>query len=148
MGFFSKLKNKVFGGNAKDTAAKKAPEATPPAPTPEAAQVEPITQPTAETVAISVTESAADTSAQPVDVAAQLDAMNAAHAEDLSWRTSIVDLLKLVDMDSSYASRKELAADIGIEGYEGSAEDNIALNKAVLVKLSENGATVPAELLA
>ena len=82
-----------------------------------------------------------------VDVAAVLDAKAAANPEDLDWKVSIVDLMKLLDLDSSYAHRKELAGEVGIEGYEGTAEQNIALHKAVLAKLAANGGNVPADLL-
>jgi hypothetical protein len=81
-----------------------------------------------------------------VDVLAKLDALSAEHP-GLNWKTSIVDLLKLLGLDSSYAHRKELAAEMGIEGYEGSAEQNVALHKAVLAKLAQNGGNIPAELL-
>ena len=81
-----------------------------------------------------------------VDVLAKLDALSAEHP-GLNWKTSIVDLLKLLGIDSAYAHRKELAAEMGIEGYEGTAEQNIVLHKAVLVKLAQNGGNIPAELL-
>ena len=82
-----------------------------------------------------------------VDVVAKLDALAADNAEDLDWKVSIVDLLKLLGMDSSYGHRKELAAEMGIEGYEGSAEQNIELHKIVLQKLADNGGNIPADLL-
>lgn len=64
-----------------------------------------------------------------------------------NWRTSIVDLLKLLDMDSSLEARKELATELGVNaGAAGSAEQNIALSKAVWKKLAENGGHVPASL--
>ncbi len=64
-----------------------------------------------------------------------------------NWRTSIVDLLKLLDLDSSLAARKELAEELGVHaGEHGSAEQNIALQKAVWKKLAENGGQVPASL--
>ena len=61
-----------------------------------------------------------------------------------NWRTSIVDLLKLLDLDSSLAARKELAQELKVRaGADGSAEQNIALSKAVMQKLAENGGKVP-----
>ena len=64
-----------------------------------------------------------------------------------NWRTSIVDLLKMLDLDSSLAARKELAEELGVHaGEHGSAEQNIALQKAVWRKLAENGGKVPASL--
>ncbi len=84
---------------------------------------------------------------EAVDVSAVLSAKAAANAESLDWKTSIVDLLKLLGIDSSYGARKELAAELGISGYEGTAEQNISMHKVVLKKLAENGGIVPAELL-
>ena len=82
-----------------------------------------------------------------VDVPAKLDAMAANHPEKLNWRTSIVDLLKLLDMDSSLAARTELAEELNVNaGPHGSAEQNIALSKAVWRKLEENGGLVPDSL--
>lgn len=65
----------------------------------------------------------------------------------LNWRTSIVDLLKLLDLDSSLQARKELANELGVHaGADGSAEENMALQKAVMRELEKNGGTVPASL--
>jgi hypothetical protein len=64
-----------------------------------------------------------------------------------NWQTSIVDLLKLLDLDSSLSARKELANELNIHaGADGSAEENIALHKGVMQKLAENGGNVPANL--
>jgi hypothetical protein len=82
-----------------------------------------------------------------VDVDAVLAAKAAAKAGGLNYRTSIVDLMKSLDMDPSYANRKELAGELGIAGYEGTADQNIALHKAVMKQLAANGGRVPAELL-
>ncbi|WP_434771031.1 DUF3597 domain-containing protein [Pseudomonas entomophila] len=83
-----------------------------------------------------------------VDVAAKLDGLAAQNSEKLNWKTSIVDLLKLLNIDSSLANRKELAKELN---YTGSTDDSAAMNlwlhKAVLKKLSENGGQVPADLL-
>ena len=97
---------------------------------------------------VPVTTEAPETSAsEPVDITASLDALNAKHAEDLDWRKSIVDLMKLVGMDSSYKARKELAADLGMTDYSGTAEDNIALHKHVMIKIAEKGGTVPSDII-
>jgi len=80
-----------------------------------------------------------------VDVAAKLETLSEQNP-GLNWKTSIVDLMKLLGLDSSYAHRKELASEVGIEGYEGTAEQNIALHKAVLNKLAENGGNIPSDL--
>jgi hypothetical protein len=83
-----------------------------------------------------------------VDVAAVLDRMASSHGEKLDWKHSIVDLMKLVGMDSSLASRKELAEDLHYTGDTGdSAKMNIWLHKEVMRKLAENGGKVPADLL-
>ncbi len=84
----------------------------------------------------------------PVDVAAILDGMAAKNHEKLDWKHSIVDLMKLVGMDSSLAARKELAADLHYTGdTHDSATMNIWLHKQVMHKLAENGGKVPQELL-
>jgi len=82
-----------------------------------------------------------------VDVVAKLNGLAADNPEDLDWKASIVDLMKLLGLDSSYAHRKELAAEMGIEGYHGSEEQNIELHKIVLKKLADNGGNIPADLL-
>lgn len=82
-----------------------------------------------------------------VDVEQVLTELAADHSEKLNWRSSIVDLMKLLALDSSLANRKELADELGYSGAkDGSAEMNIWLHKAVMRKLAENGARVPAEL--
>ena len=84
----------------------------------------------------------------PVDVAAILDRMAAGHHEKLDWKHSIVDLMKLVGMDSSLAARKELAEDLHYTGdTHDSATMNMWLHKEVMRKLAEHGGTVPPELL-
>jgi hypothetical protein len=84
---------------------------------------------------------------QNVDVDAVLSQMAAKQGGGGNWRTSIVDLLKLLDLDSSLAARKELAQELDVHaGDPGSAEQNIALQKAVMRKLAENGGRVPDSL--
>ena len=121
MSIFSKIKDAIFGRKA---------EAAP--------------APTAETPAIPMND-AARAPAAPVDVAAALGAMDG--ADNLNWRTSVVDLMKLVGIDASYENRKALAHELGNADYQGSAEDNIALQKQVMKALADNGGMVPAELL-
>jgi hypothetical protein len=83
-----------------------------------------------------------------VDVESGLDKLAATHKEKLDWKRSIVDLMKLVGMDSSLSARKELAADLHYTGdTNDSAAMNIWLHKEVMKKLSENGGKVPASLL-
>jgi len=85
--------------------------------------------------------------APPAEV--DVDAILTAEAagKDLNWRTSIVDLMKLLGIDSSLANRKELATELGYTGeLDGSAEMNIWLHKAVMRELAANGGKVPADL--
>lgn len=90
----------------------------------------------------------ADASPPPaVDVAAVLEVMAADNGQSLNWRTSIVDLLKLLSIDSGLANRKALAAELGYSGdTDDSATMNIWLHKAVMQKLAENGGIVPDSL--
>ncbi|MCE3270957.1 MAG: oxidoreductase [Ramlibacter sp.] len=80
---------------------------------------------------------------------ASTPAQAAANSEKLNWRTSIVDLLKLLDIDSSLQARKELATELKCppELMNDSAKMNMWLHKAVMQKLAANGGKVPAELL-
>jgi len=83
-----------------------------------------------------------------VDVTAILDDLAANNPEKLDWRTSIVDLMKLVGMDSSLDARKSLADELNYPGDPGdSAKMNVWLHKQVIIKLAENGGKVPQELL-
>ncbi len=85
--------------------------------------------------------------AAPVDVEAVLTALAEQKGGGGNWRTSIVDLLKLLDLDSSLAARTELGQELGVKaGPDGSAEQNIALQKAVWKHLAENGGHVSASL--
>jgi hypothetical protein len=83
-----------------------------------------------------------------VDVVAQLESLAAANPQKLNWKTSIVDLLKLLDIDSSFSARKELAVELGCppELMGDSAKMNMWLHKTVLKQIAENGGNVPAEL--
>jgi hypothetical protein len=84
-----------------------------------------------------------------VDVVAQLEQRAAANPQELNWRTSIVDLLKLLEIDSSYAARKELAVELGCppELMADSAQMNMWLHKEVLARIAANGGNIPANLL-
>ncbi|MDB5941519.1 MAG: hypothetical protein JWQ13_1085 [Ramlibacter sp.] len=84
---------------------------------------------------------------QPVDVEAVLNGLAARNPQKLNWRSSIVDLMKLLDLDSSLQERKELATELGYTGAkDGSAEMNLWLHKQVMHKLAANGGKVPADL--
>lgn len=84
-----------------------------------------------------------------VDVVAQLEQRAAANPQKLNWRTSIVDLLKLLEIDSSYTARKELAVELGCptELMAESARMNMWLHKTVLARIAENGGNIPKDLL-
>ncbi len=82
--------------------------------------------------------------APSVDVGAVLSQMASQKGGGGNYQTSIVDLLKLLDLDSSLDARKQLGQELGVHaGADGSAEQNIALHKAVVQKLAENGGKVP-----
>jgi hypothetical protein len=89
-----------------------------------------------------------DRSIPVVDVVSQLEKRAAANPQKLNWRTSIVDLLKLLDIDSSLQARKELAKELNCppDLMEDSARMNVWLHKAVLARVAANGGNVPKEL--
>ena len=122
MGLFSKILNVLGFGDEAQAASAPAPQAPAAAPA------------TAQPVAV-------------VDVVAKLEGLAATHPEKLNWKTSIVDLMKLLDLDSSLSARKELAKELGYTGDTGdSATMNVWLIKAVMKKLAENGGKVPDDL--
>jgi Domain of unknown function (DUF3597) len=142
MGLLSNLISKVFshaGTNAAVTAAASAaPTAAPSTATTQPAAAPTFPAPTATPAA----------PARVVDVTAILDGLAAKNAEKLDWKKSIVDLMKLVGMDSSFKARKQLAQELHYTGDPNdSASMNIWLHKQVLGKIAENGGKVPAELL-
>ncbi len=122
MGIFSSIWDRIRGHE---------PEATPTRPVPQAAPA-----------------GAAPAAAAPVDVEAVLQSMaDMKGGAAGNWRTSIVDLLKLLGLESSLEARKELGQELGVNaGPHGSAEQNMALSKAVWRKLAENGGLVPDSL--
>ena len=129
---------KILGGVFRK---KEAPAATPaaPAPAPEAAAPTPAPAPTAAAVA--------PQPAAEVDVAGILDFMNEQRAQKLNWRTSIVDLMKLIGLESSLAECKELADELGYTGDKSdSASMNIWLHKQVIQKIRDNGGQLPTDL--
>ena len=133
MNILGSLMGKILGHSARESEAKvNAARPAAPAAAPAAAA------PAARAVA-----------AQPVvDVETVLETMAAGTKQDLDWRNSIVDLMKLTGIDSSLANRKALAQELGYTGdMNDSATMNIWLHKQVLRKLSENGGQVPANLL-
>jgi 8-oxo-dGTP pyrophosphatase MutT (NUDIX family) len=146
MGLFSRIADRIFNRKNDDTPAP-APAANRPAPVIfEGSTSDPKVSPPARDPA-PVAAATPAPAAEPVDVEAVLRQMAEAKGGESDWRRSIVDLLKLLDLDSSLAARRELAEELGVDaGAHGSAEQNIALHRAVMRKLAENGGTVPAEL--
>jgi hypothetical protein len=144
MGFFGRILEKLGIGDGDDDRASAAPPR--PRPTPTAT---PRPTPGAPGAAPAATQTAAPTAIAVVDVVAQLEQRAAASSEKLNWRTSIVDLLKLLDIDSSYAARKELAVELGCPPalMDDSAQMNTWLHKEVLARIAQNGGNVPANLL-
>ncbi len=139
MGLFNTLMTTIFGHATSSGQTAAAPTAAGSA-GPGGAQTS-VSSPAA-------TPAAAPAPAQQVDVAAILNGLAAKNSEKLDWKHSIVDLMKLVGMDSSLSARKELADDLHYSGDKSdSASMNIWLHKEVLKKLSENGGKVPADLL-
>jgi 3-oxoacyl-ACP reductase-like protein len=135
MSIFGKILGGIFN-RKKPAEAAPAPTAAP-APAPTAA---PAPAPTAAPAPAPAPE--------PVDIEAVLNELAAANPQKLNWRTSIVDLMKLVGLESSLSERKELADELGYTGDKSdSAAMNIWLHKQVLAKLAANGGTVPADLL-
>lgn len=147
MSIFSKIKHAIFGDKGplggqfsghKDTANTTSGhpqtiDAAPTQPAPAPAQTAPTATPPQQ---------------QPVDVEQVLTGIAQSKGNpNLNWRTSIVDLMKLLDIDSSLDNRKELATELGYTGAkDGSAEMNIWLHKAVMRELEKNGGVVPAGL--
>jgi 3-oxoacyl-ACP reductase-like protein len=139
MSIFSKMVSKILH---RDAAPAAAPVAEPVVVAASAASATPSATPAAAPAA-----PASPTSAEPVDVAEVLTALAAKSGQKLDWKKSIVDLMKLLDLDSSLASRKELAAELHYTGDTAdSATMNIWLHKAVMQKLAENGGKVPDDL--
>lgn len=136
MGIFDTLKHAIFGAHAQSTqATASAGSAQPP---PAAA---PVTRSTGQASASAIPASG------PVDVEAVLTKMAAAKPEKLNWQSSIVDLMKLVDLDPSLDNRKVLATELGYKGdTQDTAKMNIWLHRQVMQKLAATGGKVPGSL--
>jgi len=127
MSIFGKIMGAIFGSKATATPASGGSAAN--------------------TGAATGSSTAAAAPAQSVDVAPILDKAVAAKKEKLEWRTSIVDLMKALDIDSSLAARKELAKELGYSGDSNdSASMNVWLHKQVMAKLAANGGKLPADV--
>lgn len=145
MSLFSRIRDSIFG-KAQPTAHQTAQPSAPQPARPAAPAAAP--QPAAPAAPARPAAPAAAPAAAPVDVEAVLSQLATAHGGGGNWRSSIVDLLKLLDLDASLEARKDLAEELNVHaGAHGSAEQNIALHRAVMRKLAENGGKVPASLL-
>jgi 3-oxoacyl-ACP reductase-like protein len=135
MGLFNTILEKLGFGKKESAPAAAAPSAPAPAATPASAPAAP-TAPAP--VAIS-----------QVDVVSKLEGLAAASSQKLNWKVSIVDLMKLLGLDSSLDARKTLATELGCpqDKMSDSAQMNMWLHKTVLQKLAENGGNIPKELL-
>jgi hypothetical protein len=126
MSVFDKIKGAIFGTKAEATSpsATKAPAAA------SSGGANPVSAP-----------------AQAIEIAPILDSAVAAKKENLQWRTSIVDLMKALNIDSSLSARKELAKELGYTGdTNDSATMNVWLHKQVMTKLAAHGGKMPADL--
>ena len=133
MSIFGDIMSTIFGRSASAAPAGSAPQMQPP-PTGSTPQAQP-----AQTSA-----TAKPATQTTVDVVAVLDGLAKQKKQKLKWRTSIVDLMKLLDLDSSAAARKRLAEELHYQGdMKHSAKMNIWLHKQVMIKLAENGGMVP-----
>jgi hypothetical protein len=137
MSIFGNIMSAIFGHSSSAAAAAAPAAAAPATPTAQSAT----------TPASAAPSAPANAPAAPVDVAAIMDGLAAQSSERLDWRRSIVDLMKLINLDSSLAARKELAQELNYAGdMNDSASMNIWLHKQVMIKLAENGGRVPDEL--
>ena len=131
MSIFGKIMSAIFGTKADAAPASGGTSGSASGPAPQAGS----------------TSSASAAPAQKVDVAPILDKAVAAKKEKLQWRTSIVDLMKALDIDSSLAARKELAKELGYTGdTSDSATMNVWLHKQVMAKLAANGGKLPSDV--
>ena len=129
----------LFGNILQKLGFNRPAAAAAPAPTPQAPSPAP-PAPAAPAAPVAITV---------VDVVAQLEGLAAKNPQKLNWKVSIVDLLKLLDLDSSFGARKELATELGCptDKMGDSAQMNMWLHKTVLQKLADNGGNIPKELL-
>ena len=146
MGLFNTLMTKIFSHASSSAAPAPAPAS---APATQGSPTPAMPAPAASGApAASASPKTPSSPAQAVDVAAILDKLAAQNSEKLDWKHSIVDLMKLVGMESSLSARKELAQDLH---YTGDTNDSAAMNtwlhKEVMQKLAANGAKIPQDLL-
>lgn len=135
MGIFSSIKNAIWHSE-RDRAEEQAKPAAKPSPV----TAVPAAQP-------APTSAATPAAPEPISEEAMMERISRmAGAEKFNWRTSLVDLMKMVGVDPSFENRKELADELGLEDYTGTAEQNIALHHAVLNMLANEGGNTPESL--
>jgi len=136
MGLFNSILDKLGFGHAASAAPAAAPAAA-------------AAQPSTAAVATAAAPAAPPAAMPVVDVVSKLDSLAQANPEKLNWKVSIVDLLKLLGLDSSFAARKQMATEEGCpaDKMADSAQMNMWLHQTVLQKLADNGGNVPKELL-
>lgn len=164
MGLFSKLLEKLglkkdtqAGAGATATVAEKekpaastpAPKATTPAKPARTSTARAADKPKPAPVPVAVPKAPVPTAISEVDVVSKLEDMAARNPAKLNWKTSIVDLLKLLDLESSFEARKEMAIELGCppDLMNDSAKMNTWLHKKVLQEIARNGGNIPKELL-
>ena len=141
MSIFGKIMGAIFGSHASATPASGGAAAGGSASSSGASTASSSAGPS------SASSTASAAPGQTVDVAAIVDKAAAATGEKLEWRTSIVDLMKALNIDSSLTARKELAKELGYTGdTNDSASMNIWLHKQVMAKLAANGGKLPPEI--
>ncbi|MDP3413319.1 MAG: DUF3597 domain-containing protein [Polaromonas sp.] len=144
MSILSKIFGKIFPSARADTPPAAAGGSLSPQ---EAAAATAASEAAARAAGAAGASGAASAAMAEVDVKALLDDMASKNSQKLNWKTSIVDLMKLLDLDSSLSERKELAQELNYTGDMGdSAAMNIWLHKQVMNKLAANGGKVPADL--
>jgi len=149
MSILGKIVSSIFGhANAAPAAAPAVPTGTTTPPSPPSPSAKSASDAPAATTSPAAKSSApAGSPTATVDVAAILTKLAASNKEKLDWQKSIVDLMKLLNLDSSLSARKELADELHYSGDKtDTASMNIWLHKQVMVKLAENGGKVPDEL--
>jgi hypothetical protein len=140
MSIFGKIKDAIFRNKAEAAPAAKPASTRPAAPSAQAPAQNTPSQPASK-------PAAAPAASAPVDVEAVLQGLAAKNPQKLNWRTSIVDLMKLIGLDPTLENRKELARELGYSGdTNDSATMNVWLHKQVMKQLAEHGGKVPAEL--
>src|SRR6187549_1605441 len=150
MSMFSGIMEKLgFNKSAQQAAAASSAAKSPQGAPPGAAPAAPTASPTASTSPPPTSPQQAPTAMSTVDVMGQLEKLAASNPQKLNWRTSIVDMLKLLGMDSSITARKNLAVELGCPADKlgDSAQMNTWLHRQVLEKLAQNGGNVPKDLL-